>query len=86
MNIREYAELTRALNNSHLADLAGFKVDVYHEFNKPGVHPQRVWSVILSPTVNRIFLLQDIVRVVNKLDIDVAMFTDINRPGCIIFH
>ncbi len=86
MNIREYAELTRVLNGSHLGDLAGFKVEAYHEFNKQCERPQSVWDVILVPTVNRIFLLQDIVRVIDKLDIDVAIFTDINRPGCIIFH
>ena len=86
MTSHECVGLIKALEESRMADLAGFKIRDCPMFIRKAKGNQCEWDVILIPLIERIFLLREIYQVIDKLDIDVAMFTDINRPGCVIFH
>lgn len=86
MTTHEYTLVITALENSRLADLAGFKIEVWHDFDKGKSDNRGQWDIILVPTIKRIFLISDILKVVDNLDVDLAVYTDINRPGCIVFH
>ncbi|GAH02531.1 unnamed protein product [marine sediment metagenome] len=86
MTIHEYTQVMRVLEESGLGDIAGFKIDIYHDFTHGKVEGEGNWDIILTPLVHRIFLIPEIVNLVKPLDVDLAVFTDINRPGCLIFH
>jgi len=82
----EYNILVVALEKSGVADLSGFKLEGFHEFDKMGEGGGHYWGVILIPMLTRIYLIGNILNIVKPLSIDVACYTDINRPGCLIFH
>lgn len=86
MTIHEYVNLVAALDNSGLADLAGFKVESYHNSRLESEGRRGQWDIILAPVLYRIHLVSEIVAIVNKSQGDIAIYTDINRPGCLVFH
>ncbi len=82
----EYNILVVALEKSAVADLSGFKIEGFHDFDKTGKKQGSNWDVILIPMLTRIYLIGNILDIVKPLAIDVACYTDLNRPGCLIFH
>ena len=46
----------------------------------------RGWKVILIPKVTRIYSFPAILQLIERLDLDVVIYTDLHQPGCIIIH
>ena len=75
-----------ALDKKNLGDMAGFRVDVLHDFESETEQFEGYWEVVLIPLIHRIYLLNMITTLVCDCDIHVAIYTDVYRPGCIIIH
>ncbi len=86
MTDSERISVVAALEKSNLASMACFRIELFHGFHDRSNQWDDYWDVILCPIINCIYLLNDITDVVSKLDLRIAVYTDINRAGCIIFH
>jgi len=86
MNVREYAVLTTALENSGLAGRACFNIRHQFKSDTERGHDKEYWDCILTPMIGRIYFIPAIMDVVKILSFEVAVYTDVNQPGCIIFH
>lgn len=78
--------VVEALEKSKLGPMAGFRVELFHGFKDRKDRRTDYWDVILYPMINCIYLLNEITEIVFDLDLKIAVYTDMNRPGCIIFH
>ena len=86
MTDSERISVIEALEKSKLGGMAGFRIEIFHGFTDRNYGRIEYWDVVLYPMINCIYLIDDIMDVVFALDLHIAVFTDMNRPGCIIFH
>ena len=86
MSGMERSILVSAIYDTGLDSELGFKVDTIHESYLDIKDVRGRWRVILIPNAGRIYFLSRIVALINTLDIDVGIHTDINYAGCIVIN
>lgn len=86
MTNHERIKLVEAIDKSGLADLSGFKVESFHGLPGYENEGRDYWDIILTPLIKRIYFVSELFYLTKQLGIDVAVFTDIDRAGCILFH
>ena len=75
-----------AIWDSGLEVDASFTIDSVHESDGSENSSRGNWTIIITPTRGRLYLLRLILGLVDSLDLDIAACLDINRPGCLVFH
>jgi len=86
MSLQERIELVAAINASDLDQLAGFMVESEHGFLDGAEGKRGHWTVYLKPLAGRIYFLGLIIGMVDSLNMDISTYTDVNRPGYIVFN
>lgn len=78
--------VVQALEKSKLGPMACFRIELVHGFYRGDDWNGDYWDVVLYPLINCIYVLDEITDIVSALALPISVYTDINRPGCIIFH
>lgn len=86
MSGMERTILVSAIYDSHIDDELCFVVNSRHDPSMNSVDVRGYWEVILSPNAGRLYFIERVIALIQTLDIEVSIFTNINNPGCIIIR
>ena len=86
MNITECQLLCHALAKTGYPDMGGFIISQGHGFRDMDDPTTGYYEIVLTPLIRRIYFISQIFDSVRSLDIQVAIYTDYDKPGCIIIH
>ena len=86
MTLQERTRVLSALDHPNLAFASDFDININHGFYEYAGKGCHYYDVVLTPKTRRIYCFPMVVKVIEELNIELAIYTDINRPGCIIIH
>ena len=78
--------LIAILEESNVYQDGDFNIESDHTFDYVIGKDRDEWLVILVPKKTRIYFLPMIIREIFLLQTEISICTDIDRPGCIVFH